>query len=79
MDTVVKQNRKRNKRRSSRVLMSMDGQGMKSSWIKFQLPTWLVVCMLLAALVGVVALFVSPDLAGKLGAVLASWFAAQKP
>ncbi len=75
---MTKINRKRGKRRPSRVLMSMDGQGVKSSWIKFQLPSWLVVCLIIVVLVIVVALFVSPDLAGKLGALLASWFAAQK-
>lgn len=65
--------RKRTKRRSPRVLLSMTGSGVKDGWITFKLPAWLVACLLIAAIVILIAIIASPELAAQIGALLAQF------
>jgi hypothetical protein len=70
------------KRRNARVLMSMDGRGMRDGWVTFKLPAWLAVGLVVAVLVVCVALVASPELAAKLAALLAEltvWPPTHKP
>ncbi len=62
---------KRSKRRSQRVLLSMTGNNMKDGWITFKLPAWLVACLIIAAIVILIAIIASPELAAQVGALLA--------
>jgi hypothetical protein len=70
------------KRRNARVLMSMDGRGMRDGWVTLKLPAWLAVGLVVAVAVVCVALVASPELAAKLAALLAelvAWPPTHKP
>jgi hypothetical protein len=58
--------------------MQMDGEGVKSSWIKLQLPTSLIIFAGILAIVLIVAMCLSPELAGKIGTALTGWLTSQK-
>ena len=76
---MTKTPRKRPKRRTGRVLLSMDGHGMRDGWLTVRLPAGLVVFLVVAAVLIVVAVIASPELAAKLGTMISQWFALQKP
>ena len=70
---------KRPKRRTPRVLLSMDGRGMRDGWLTVRLPAGLVVFLVVVVLLIFVAVIASPELAAKLGALLAQLLATNKP
>jgi hypothetical protein len=59
------------KRRNSRVLLSMDGRGMRDGWVTFKLPVWFVALAVVAVVLVCVAIVASPELAARLAALLA--------
>lgn len=68
---TAKASRKRTKRRTSRVLLSMTGQGMKDGWLTIQVPARLAALIAVAVIALIVAVNFSPELAARLAALLA--------
>ena len=68
---MTKGRKRTTKRRNARVLLSMTGDGVKDGWITLKLPAWLVACLLIAIAVILIAILFSPELAAKIGALLA--------
>lgn len=67
---MAKLPRRKTKRRTPRVLLSMDGHGMRDGWVTFKLPAWFVALVVVAVVLVCVAVVASPELAAKLAALL---------
>lgn len=58
------------RRRAQRVLLRMEGRGMRDGWVTFKLPAWLVAFAAIALVLVCVAMIASPELAADIIALL---------
>ena len=57
--------RKKKKQGASRVIMSIEGNGVFGSWITFNVPAWCVTAVAMCLLVLLIAVLVSPSIAAS--------------